>query len=98
MWHRQIADPFSGTSVRRAKGCGSCTTHVRVEVCDPGPGFDRRATTPERRLGGEGGYGLLIVEQVADRWGVTRDHGARVWFEIDRDNAADRGPALAAHR
>src|SRR3954469_16888885 len=71
---------------------------IRVEVSDRGPGFDRRATTPEHRLGGDGGYGLFIVEQVADRWGVTRDHGARVWFEIDRDAAAERGPALAANR
>ncbi|MEX0864142.1 MAG: ATP-binding protein [Acidimicrobiia bacterium] len=30
------------------------------------------------------GRGLMIVESLADRWGVTPDHdGKTVWFEID---------------
>ena len=52
---------------------------VRVEVRDPGPGFDpdvRHAAT---------GYGLRMVDMLASRWDVDRDeHGCRVWFEVDR--------------
>src|SRR5438876_585918 len=57
---------------------------VRVKVSDQGPGFDATETRPEPNTDGEGGFGLLIVDKVADRWGVTRDHHASVWFEIDR--------------
>ena len=31
----------------------------------------------------DGGWGLLLVEQASDRWGVA-DGSMRVWFEIDR--------------
>jgi anti-sigma regulatory factor (Ser/Thr protein kinase) len=56
---------------------------VRVQVTDSGAGFDGR---PARRPDpeGEGGYGLFLVEQLADRWGVVSGPPARVWFEIDR--------------
>lgn len=49
--------------------------HVRVSVCDPGPGPSRRMHT---------GLGLKVVERATDRWGV--DRGAQLtcfWFEID---------------
>jgi anti-sigma regulatory factor (Ser/Thr protein kinase) len=52
---------------------------VRVEVYDPGPGFDPEARHDVR------GYGLRMVDKLASRWGVeTGDDGTRVWFEIDR--------------
>jgi two-component sensor histidine kinase len=51
---------------------------VRVEVHDPGPGFD-----PDTSLSGRG-YGLRMVDKLATRWGVEIDDGTRVWFEIDR--------------
>jgi anti-sigma regulatory factor (Ser/Thr protein kinase) len=52
---------------------------VRVEVHDPGPGFD-----PEDRHDIRG-YGLRMVDKLASRWGVdVGDDGTRVWFEIDR--------------
>ena len=54
------------------------TDMVRVEVHDPGPGFD-----PDTRHTGRG-YGLRMVDKLATRWGVERDGGTRVWFEIDR--------------
>jgi anti-sigma regulatory factor (Ser/Thr protein kinase) len=55
-------------------------TGVRVEVTDPGPGFGEvRAPTIYQ----ESGWGLYLVEQVANRWGVERAHGNTVWFEID---------------
>lgn len=51
---------------------------VRVEVRDPGPGFD-----PERGMQGRG-FGLRMVDKLASRWGVDTDDGTRVWFEVDR--------------
>ena len=57
--------------------------HVRVEVCDKGPGFDPPAQDPTAELARESGWGLFFVTQLADRWGVDRDDG-RVWFEIER--------------
>jgi anti-sigma regulatory factor (Ser/Thr protein kinase) len=54
---------------------------VRVEVTDTGPGFD-----PTQRLEPTeaGGWGLRLVDSLADRWGVDRAQGVRVWFELDR--------------
>jgi anti-sigma regulatory factor (Ser/Thr protein kinase) len=52
---------------------------ARVEVRDPGPGFD-----PDVRHGANG-FGLRMLDMLASRWGVDRDGDAtRVWFEIDR--------------
>lgn len=55
---------------------------VRVEVRDEGPGFEPR--TGRRIDPMDDGIGLALVDQLADRWGVHVDRGARVWFEIDR--------------
>jgi anti-sigma regulatory factor (Ser/Thr protein kinase) len=56
---------------------------VRIEVSDPGPGFGPEARR-EPSVTGEGGFGLFLVDNVANRWGITRTDYARVWFEIDR--------------
>ena len=56
---------------------------VRVEVSDPGRGFD-----PAIRPAGGGecgsGWGLHLVDQIAGRWGVVHDAFTRVWFELPR--------------
>ena len=58
-------------------------SHVHAEVFDHGPGFDVRDDPPD--AGAASGWGLFLVEQVSDRWGVDRVHGrTRVWFELDR--------------
>jgi anti-sigma regulatory factor (Ser/Thr protein kinase) len=54
---------------------------VRVEVLDNGAGFDPRPRRADRAE--PGGWGLFLVEKLADRWGVVRNHFTRVWFEID---------------
>jgi anti-sigma regulatory factor (Ser/Thr protein kinase) len=54
--------------------------HVRVEVRDSGPGFDPPAVAPPDDA--DEGWGLFLVEQLADEWGVDRDRQA-VWFHID---------------
>jgi anti-sigma regulatory factor (Ser/Thr protein kinase) len=60
---------------------------VRIEVSDPGPGFDHRARR-EPSVTGDGGFGLFLVDKVANRWGIKRNEYARVWFEIDRGPGA----------
>ena len=55
--------------------------HVRVEVRDRGPGFAHEAVQPS--IYQVGGWGLYLVEQLADRWGVIKRGGTCVWFEID---------------
>ena len=53
---------------------------VRIEVSDRGD-----ARTPEiREPGDDGGWGLRIVDRVADRWGTEEIPGGRVvWFEVE---------------
>jgi anti-sigma regulatory factor (Ser/Thr protein kinase) len=55
---------------------------VRVAVTDPGVGFDERPGPPQP--GDPSGWGLHLVEQLADRWGISRDGETKVWFEIER--------------
>jgi signal transduction histidine kinase len=45
---------------------------VRVSVVDAGAGFDPAS----------GGWGLLIVEKMSERWGVEGPPH-EVWFEVD---------------
>ena len=51
---------------------------LRVEVEDAGEGRPAREPDP----GPAGGWGLLLVEEAADRWGVV-DGSTNVWFEVD---------------
>jgi anti-sigma regulatory factor (Ser/Thr protein kinase) len=50
---------------------------ARVEVADPGIGFDPDRVVSE-------GYGLKLLAKLAGRWGVDCTKGCRVWFEVDR--------------
>ena len=53
-----------------------------VQVTDDGPGLAPRPRALE--TDDEGGFGLFFVEQLARRWGVTRENRrTRVWFELD---------------
>jgi anti-sigma regulatory factor (Ser/Thr protein kinase) len=54
---------------------------VRAEVVDPGRSFTAAQARPTP--GECGGWGLFIVDRIADRWGVTpTSSGTSVWFEI----------------
>jgi anti-sigma regulatory factor (Ser/Thr protein kinase) len=56
---------------------------VWTEVTDKGPGFDPTAAGAPRE--DHGGWGLFLVERLADRWGTSTDEGAtKVWFELRR--------------
>jgi anti-sigma regulatory factor (Ser/Thr protein kinase) len=59
---------------------------LRVEVHDPGGGFVPRAPAPDPAR--PSGWGLYLVAELADRWGVDSDERTLVWFELDRGAAA----------
>ena len=56
---------------------------VRTEVTDAGAGFDPAKTgTPSAD---HTGWGLFLVDRLAERWGVAKDGtGTKVWFELRR--------------
>jgi anti-sigma regulatory factor (Ser/Thr protein kinase) len=61
-------------------------TVLRVEVHDPGVGFEPRAPVPDPARAS--GWGLYLVDELADRWGMDATRGGtRIWFELD-DGAA----------
>jgi anti-sigma regulatory factor (Ser/Thr protein kinase) len=57
---------------------------LRAEIVDQGSGF-QPLTRAKRELKAEdeGGWGLHLVEQLADDWGV-HEGSTHVWFEIRR--------------
>jgi anti-sigma regulatory factor (Ser/Thr protein kinase) len=55
---------------------------IRVVVSDPGAGFV--ADPPRVPAATESsGWGLYLVDRIADRWGVITEDRSEVWFEID---------------
>ena len=58
---------------------------LRIEVCDPGQGF--ALSEPEPDPARPSGWGLYLVRELSDRWGVERNEETRVWFELDREAA-----------
>jgi anti-sigma regulatory factor (Ser/Thr protein kinase) len=57
---------------------------VRVRLFDPGDGFEVHTPAPPSS-GSAGGYGLVLLDRLSDRWGVQRENGFSVWFEVRRD-------------
>ncbi|WP_399891210.1 ATP-binding protein [Streptomyces sp. BBFR51] len=58
-----------------------CGDGVRVEVHDSGGGVPAVPLDPGES--DEGGRGLLLVSELADKWGVAeREPGKIVWFEV----------------
>jgi anti-sigma regulatory factor (Ser/Thr protein kinase) len=53
---------------------------VRVQVTDPGVGFEH--TPRDQPLEEEGGWGLVLIESMAESWGVEHEDRTRVWFEL----------------
>lgn len=55
---------------------------IRIMVSDPGGGWfvaaPRLPTASE-----SSGWGLYLVDRIADRWGVLTKDRNEVWFEID---------------
>jgi anti-sigma regulatory factor (Ser/Thr protein kinase) len=53
---------------------------LRVEVRDRGAGFVPKALDPDPAR--PSGWGLYLVQQLADRWGVDKGPPTTVWFEL----------------
>jgi serine/threonine-protein kinase RsbW len=70
------AGPEETIQVRLA----SSPDRVRVEVFDPGS----NGGPPRDRLDEGGGYGLLLVDKLADGWGrgAAASGGSLAWFEL----------------
>jgi anti-sigma regulatory factor (Ser/Thr protein kinase) len=52
---------------------------LRIEVLDPGPGFDYVARDGD---GSDRGWGLHFADLLSSRWGKDTEERARVWFEL----------------
>jgi len=88
-----LVSELATNSVRHA-GCGETDEisiradvkpdRVRVSLFDPGDGFDVHTPQPPSN-GAAGGYGLVLLERLSDRWGVQRGDGFGVWFEVQRE-------------
>jgi anti-sigma regulatory factor (Ser/Thr protein kinase) len=59
---------------------------IRVLVSDGGPGFEPPKSPPPENA--DTGWGLFLVEQLAQRWGMA-DSGSGVWFELVRGGDAN---------
>ena len=56
---------------------------LHVEVSDPGCGFKPSIHRGTSERTAESGWGLRIVDRLADRWGVMNEDGTVVWFDIE---------------
>ena len=56
---------------------------LRIEVCDTGPGFELTEPAPDPTR--PSGWGLYLVRELSDRWGVERTDVSIVWFVLDRE-------------
>jgi anti-sigma regulatory factor (Ser/Thr protein kinase) len=81
-------------AVRHALGAGASEVElrirlepgrIRVVVSDPGAGFEPAPRLPTATEGS--GWGLYLVDRIADRWGVLSKDRNEVWFEIDVDHS-----------
>jgi anti-sigma regulatory factor (Ser/Thr protein kinase) len=83
---RLLVTELITNSVRHTH-CDAITLRVAVgrssvltEVADDGDPFD-----PQPSDADDSGWGLFLVQRLADRWGVRNNGGSkRVWFELRR--------------
>jgi anti-sigma regulatory factor (Ser/Thr protein kinase) len=72
--HGGARTPNDELSVHAALLAGA----LRIEVTDPGPGFEPGGHGPRA----DGGYGLHLLDRLANRWGVTGAEPVTVWVEL----------------
>jgi anti-sigma regulatory factor (Ser/Thr protein kinase) len=59
-----------------------CDDRIRVELLHPGSVFEPPSSPPSNG-GSDGGWGLFLVDRMAESWGVRPDaSGTCVWFEM----------------
>jgi hypothetical protein len=57
---------------------------ARITVAGDGPHDSAAELLHSRETPSLGGYGLQIVERMADAWGTAGDNGEQIWFELAR--------------
>ncbi len=57
---------------------------VRITVAGEGPHASADALLHSRETPSLGGYGLQIVDRMADAWGTAGEHDEQIWFELLR--------------
>ena len=60
---------------------------IRIRLCDTGSGFAEPRAEPSPP-DAAGGFGLVLLDRISDRWGTQRNGGFCVWFEVQRAPAA----------
>jgi len=58
--------------------------HLRVEVAEPGEGFEVDSSPLPRQGIPAGGWGLFLVDRLSSAWGVEGGDVTKVWFEMDK--------------
>jgi anti-sigma regulatory factor (Ser/Thr protein kinase) len=86
-----LVSELATNSIRHA-GCGEAAEIsmeadirddcIRLRLCDEGDGFEDVEPAPDPARGG--GFGLMLVDKLADRWGIARNDSFCVWFEVQR--------------
>ena len=66
---------------------------VRIEVRDAGPGFAGAGPQADKDPGS--GWGLFLVDELADEWGIDSGLQNCVWFELARTPLASGLHAMA---
>ena len=76
-----VRDAALGTRQRIRMWAHVTEQAIPVEVIDGGAGIGvaLRGAPPS-----DGDWGRQLVDELADRWGITQAGGTHVWFELDR--------------
>ncbi|HEU0023402.1 MAG TPA: ATP-binding protein [Thermoleophilaceae bacterium] len=78
--HGEGADRPRGVAVKVVES----EAGVGAAVTNPGSGFEWHGRDSDDLLE-PGGFGLILVDRMASRWGIDRSTGSTtVWFELDR--------------
>jgi anti-sigma regulatory factor (Ser/Thr protein kinase) len=69
---------------------GLTPERLRIEITDDGARFEPAVVRPDRDRA-VGGWGLVLVDELTDRWGVDFSRSTCVWCEFDRPGSRQPG-------
>ncbi len=79
----QDIEPGSGATIWLSIAVGP--ERVRIEVAGRPPDVSLATSLRSEETPSLGGYGLRIVERMADDWGTEGEASTTIWFELARD-------------